>query len=268
MRALSRSSWTHRATRAALWLPLGAALAASAWQALQVRSAAAIGRRAAASTVAFEQGPPSAAVTVLVLGDSTGVGVGAHSPRHSLVGLLALDFPRARIVNRCRNGARVADLAEQFADLKARGERFDLVLVLAGGNDVLRLTPPGLLLDAARGTLRALRGLASTVVWLGSANVGASPRLLRPLAWYAERQTAQRVRLLAQAAREQDVAFIDFFQRRRDDLFAADPGRYFAADGIHPSSASYAHCYQALRRIARLGERLGAARPAGTPPED
>lgn len=245
--------------RIGLLLPVAATVAAAAWQAVQVRTATAIGRRVAARARAVQQNPQGATSRLLLVGDSTGVGVGAHAPSDSLAGLLAREHPLAHIVNRCRNGARTADLPAQFEDLERSGERFDLVLVLAGGNDVLRLTPPLSLEHAAQAAMVRLKRLGRTVVWVGSANVGGSPRLLPPLAWLAERQTRRCMQRLARTAERQQVQFIDFFQPRADDLFARQPQRYFAEDGIHPSSASYAHCYTELKRQVALAERLGPA---------
>ena len=81
--------------------------------------------------------PPAPAMRLLVVGDSTAVGTGASAPQASLVGLLAARFPSLLIQNRTRDGATFADVAAQLAG--ADLGRFDMVLVNAGGNDVIRL---------------------------------------------------------------------------------------------------------------------------------
>ncbi|MDP2819885.1 MAG: SGNH/GDSL hydrolase family protein [Polaromonas sp.] len=57
----------------------------------------------------------------------------------SLAGLIARDHPSLKIVNRAKDGAKLADIARQL-DMPG-DERFDAILVLGGGNDVIRLTP-------------------------------------------------------------------------------------------------------------------------------
>lgn len=72
---------------------------------------------------------------LLIVGDSTAVGTGASSPASSLAGLLAEQYPRLWIDNRARDGAKFADVLQQLSG----PERFDMVLVQAGGNDVIRM---------------------------------------------------------------------------------------------------------------------------------
>lgn len=247
-------------------------MAGSAWavarQTALLRNARRRGRQLAQRATAFEAAPRQAQRRVLLLGDSTGLGVGARRPQESLPGLLHAAFPQAQIVNRCHNGARVADLLRQAravrAQAKARGVDgpcFDVVLVLAGGNDVLHLTPLRGLEDDARALLHTLRGLARHVVWMGSADVGGSPVLRAPLNWLASWRTARTMQRLARTARAEGATFIDFSRERR---FGRDTDTYFAADGVHPSSASYRWCFEVLYRSVPLHAWLATA-PADDP---
>ncbi len=72
---------------------------------------------------------------LLSVGDSTAVGTGATVPQASVAGLLGQAFPRLQIVNRARDGAKFAAVMAQLDG----SEPFDIVLVMAGGNDVVRL---------------------------------------------------------------------------------------------------------------------------------
>ena len=72
---------------------------------------------------------------ILVVGDSTAVGTGASGPLASLPGLIGQRHPAWHIDNLASNGARYADVAQQ---LERAAAGYDLVLVLAGGNDVIR----------------------------------------------------------------------------------------------------------------------------------
>ncbi|MDO9358618.1 MAG: GDSL family lipase, partial [Polaromonas sp.] len=82
----------------------------------------------------FQVSPAGASATLLVVGDSTGVGTGASSPATSVAGLIARDHPFLKVVNRSTDGAKYADIARQLEG--PAGERFDAILVLGGGNDV------------------------------------------------------------------------------------------------------------------------------------
>ena len=96
----------------------------------------------------FRQRPDRPATRVLVVSDSTAVGTGAVDPRASIAGRIAQDHPDVEIVNLGADGARLADVLEQ---IRASGDvPFDLVLVQAGGNDVIRLaSAPRLEADCA-----------------------------------------------------------------------------------------------------------------------
>jgi lysophospholipase L1-like esterase len=231
---------------------------AVAWQTLHLRRAARRSRRIAGASPTFELRVPGARSRVLVLGDSTGVGVGAGSPSQSLPGLLADEFPDVEIVNACHIGARVADALQQLRPWLEANERFDLVLLFVGGNDVLRLTPWPQLQRAARLLLQHASQCASHTVWLGSANIGGAPLLKGPLAWWLGRRTGTLMRRLARLAHAHGARFIDFYQPRHRDIFARQPSLYFAEDGVHPSAASYRHCYEALKRQVPLPSLLAA----------
>lgn len=105
---------------------------------------------------------------LLVVGDSTAVGTGATAPQASVAGLLAEHFPSLQIDNRARDGAKFAELLAQLDG----EERFDMVLVMAGGNDVVRLRGlEALGSDVERVTQRA-RQRADLVVLMPAGNVG------------------------------------------------------------------------------------------------
>lgn len=266
------------ATRALGLLGLAGALGGIGWQLRRLAQGLRRGRRLAAAARPYERLPvdaPGVAVNpprrLLLLGDSTGVGVGADRPEQSLAGLLGEAFPGVAVLNRCESGARTADIARQAAPLAAAGERFDLVIVLAGGNDVIRHTPLGRLARDARDALTAAAQVASGaagVVWAGSANVGGSPLLARPLAWWLERRTLAAMARLGQEARAAGALFVDFCRPRADCVFARHAGLCFAGDGVHPSAASYRLCFQALLHEARLADRLGAPTPHPTEPPE
>lgn len=235
-------------------LSLGAGIALAgvvAWQAARLRAAVRRGHALAQLARPFEHRPGQPVARVLLLGDSTGVGVGAGRPEATLPGLLAAAYPQVEIVNRCRNGARTADALQQLLSPGAGG-RCDLALVLVGGNDVLHHTPHARLRRDAQALLAALALRARHVVWLGSANVGGSPVLPWPLAAWFTWRTRRTMGLLAGVARRGGAQFIDFFRPPGQDLFARRAGIYFAGDGVHPSAHSYRHCFEVLRRQAPL----------------
>jgi lysophospholipase L1-like esterase len=199
---------------------------------------------------------------ILLLGDSTGVGLGCEPARHSIAARLAADEPDADITNLCRTGARVADL---LAQLHAAPEPdFDLVLVFAGGNDVLRWTPLDRLAQQAAELLAALRTRSPQVVWAGMANVGRAPLFLPPLSWLLSARARRVNRLLRRCAGAGGARFVEFFREPLADPFSAEPQRYFGSDGVHPSAEAYAWCWRHMRpALARAWPASRVAGPSG-----
>ncbi|MCK7500846.1 MAG: GDSL-type esterase/lipase family protein [Comamonadaceae bacterium] len=137
--------------------------------------------------------PPRAFARCFVVGDSTGVGVGAGSAENSLAGLLASEFPEVQVVNVAATGARLIDAIGRAEDIAAQGERFDLVLLLVGGNDIFRHTRAKTMREQSRTLLACLgAGLARRTVWLGSANIGAAPVFAPPMSWWFAWRTSAR----------------------------------------------------------------------------
>jgi lysophospholipase L1-like esterase len=203
--------------------------------------------------------PADATLRMLNEGDSTGVGTGASAPRASLAGLLARDHPRLWIENRARDGATFSGAADQLA----RDGRFDIVLVLVGGNDVIRLRAPDSLRAYIERTVVLARERAEVVVLMPAGNVGNAPFFLPPLSW----EMTQRARLLHDLVRDvaqrRAVTYVNLFHERDDDPFVQRPLLH-ARDGLHPSDAGYLEWYRTLLLQADLAERLSAARARPT----
>ena len=224
-------------------LPLALALA---WQIRHLQIGLRRGLQMARHASVDECRPASPAARVLFLGDSTGVGVGAGRPEAPLPGLLGAAFPDVQITNRCRNGARVGDVLKHISSAQGTAANFDLALLLVGGNDVLRFTSLSKLAQQSEELLDGTAKTAKQTVWLGSANIGSSPRLIWPLNELLSQRTQRVMHLLSTLARRRGVDFIDFFRPREADFFARRADVFFADDGLHPSAASYQHSVDSL----------------------
>jgi lysophospholipase L1-like esterase len=198
--------------------------------------------------------PARPALRLLIVGDSTAVGTGASVPQASLAGLLAQAFPRLQIVNRSRDGALFAAVLEQLEGT----EPFDMVLVLAGGNDVVRLRGlQALRNDVEQVTLRALER-AAQVVLMPAGNVGNASFFPASVAWLMTWRSRQLHSLVDAAAARHGALHVNLFREAVDDPFVQRP-ELNAADGLHPSDAGYRLWFEELMVQARLSHRLSAA---------
>lgn len=202
-----------------------------------------IGRGLARKAVPYRQSGDPQGRRLLVLGDSTAVGTGASQPALSVPGRIGADRPGWHIDNRARNGARMRDLPAQLAEADAAP---DLVLLMAGGNDVIWGSDMGEVEAVLRRLLLDLRQRGARVLLMPCGDL-AHAQLLSPLApWMHRRSTALHA-AVARAAAGGLATVVDLRQPRDRDPFVLEPRRMHAADGLHPSDDGYAQWYRSLQ---------------------
>jgi lysophospholipase L1-like esterase len=247
MTALSKLSTAERAAWLLSLLALGVLLEMAVfWRGISRA------RRFAAVASPFERRLSAKGAMVLILGDSTGVGVGATRPEESVAGLFAADYPEADIINVAVSGARVADAITQVRTCLEAGLRFDLALLHIGGVDVVAHTPLHRLADDCDILMRELRRIAARIAWLGPPDLGLAPLFPRPYAWVMASRSRAVSRVLSAAAARHDVLFVDFSAPAHVAYFRKRRREHFAVDGFHPNSASYKYGYAAARRMLGL----------------
>ena len=241
----------HPAGRPLLWLALGVAvLATTGCAAWSMRDAAQLAR----ASEPFQASPGTPVASVLVVGDSTAVGTGASSPQHSVAGLIGRGNPALRIVNRATDGAKYEDFARQLAQ---SDERFDFVLVLGGGNDVIRLTGADKLRADVQRTDELARERGRTVVLMPPGNVGNAPFFWPPTSWLMTQRSQSLHAVVREAAQATGARYVNLYKPRAEDPFAQRPKELHARDGLHPSDAGYQEWMQELDRQAAMRAQLG-----------
>ena len=204
----------------------------------------------------FQHTPPNATLRLLIVGDSTGVGTGASSPQASLAGLLAQAYPRLRIDNRARDGATFEGVVQQ---LQADDARYDVVLIQAGGNDVIRLRGAGAMRDDIDRAVAIAAARAGRVLVMPAGNVGNAPFFFPPLSSLMTTRAERLHGFIQAAAQRHGAIYINLFQAPENDPFVQKPGLH-ARDGLHPSDAGYQVWFDELSRQAELAQLLAAAR--------
>ena len=178
-----------------------------------------------------------------MVGDSTAVGTGASTAADSLPGRMGQDHPQWRIDNLAANGAKFGDVVQQ---LERADGGYDLVLVLAGGNDVIRFTPEDTLRDQIQQAVALARRKGQQVVLMPCGNVGHAPFFVPPLSWAMSRRSEALHALAREVASAQQVHYVRLLKPRDQDPFVTRSQELNAADGLHPSSAGYAEWYREL----------------------
>lgn len=213
-------------------------------------------------------GTKGPALTLVVIGDSTGAGLGAARREDSYPVLLARllgEHYSVRLHVLARPGVRMAD-ARELATKVNRLEP-DIVLLGVGGNDAIHLTPLSRVESVARDTISLSQAAgADVVVALGpSMDAPAIPRPLRDAAAWRCRQVNAAIR---RAARGTGAVVVDL-HAEIGDAFRRDPERLYSADLFHPSSRGYALWAGALRQpLLDAAERRSGAAVGRAPGSD
>ncbi|MEO7762425.1 MAG: GDSL-type esterase/lipase family protein [Casimicrobiaceae bacterium] len=194
-------------------------------------------RTLAAASEPFSVAPTSAGARLLIVGDSTGVGTGASSPAMSVAGQLSSRLPALAIDNVAANGARFADVVAQLDAAGAR--RYDAVLIMAGGNDVMRLTAETKLRREIEDAAGRATKIAPMVIFMPSGNVGNAPFFFPPVSWWMSARSRLLHGIVREAAARNGAAYVNLYQPKETDPFAKEPKRLHAADGLHPDDAGY-----------------------------
>jgi lysophospholipase L1-like esterase len=209
----------------------------------------------------FEQHPSGAALRLLVVGDSTAVGTGASTPAHSVAGLLGTRYRSLWIDNRARDGAKFEEVPIQLsADGHTAG--YDVVLICAGGNDMMR----GTSMDALAASLERSFILANRQLKAGgvvlvqpAGNVGNAPFFFPPVSGLMSGRSRQFHTAVQAAAARHGVRYVGLYKEKAQDPFAQRKDLH-ASDGLHPSDAGYRVWYDELLAQTDLAQRLIAAR--------
>jgi lysophospholipase L1-like esterase len=218
-------------------------------------------RALARASTAFQQEPPAPMLRLLVVGDSTGVGTGATRPSASVAGLLGMAYPRLLVHNHARDGARFDAVPDQLA--AAIGyQGYDVVLIQAGGNDVIRGTDIAALaqvLDLSFSLAKARLLPGGVAIVQPAGNVGNAAFFLPPLSQLMRQRALELHTAVRRAAARHGVVFVNLYQEAAQDPFVQRP-QLHAADGLHPSDAGYRVWRDELLAQTDLAKRLAPAR--------
>ncbi|MEX2340922.1 MAG: SGNH/GDSL hydrolase family protein [Candidatus Paceibacterota bacterium] len=175
-------------------------------------------------------------VTVLVLGDSTAVGVGADEPALSVAGRLANHLDATFVENLSQSGAKSEDLKGQISS--ASKDSYKYILIQIGGNDIISFKSATKAAEELTDAVKTLPATENLIV-LSAGNVGGGtffPHFLRPL--YTKINLAYH-KSFARVVEEAGGTYVNLYVEPAKDPFVLQPERYLALDGLHPSSEGY-----------------------------
>ena len=179
--------------------------------------------------------------TMLVLGDSTAVGVGT-SPDFSLAGLMSAYFSTS-VENYAQSGAITEDLGGQV--YQAENQHYDLILIQIGANDIIHFRSLTAAAFELEQMLPILKRRSDRILLLTAGDVGNAKIFPWPLNLIISARTRDlRERFIA-VAKKENVVYVDIYAR--PDIFSSDPKRYYAPDMLHLSADGYGYWFSIVK---------------------
>jgi lysophospholipase L1-like esterase len=207
--------------------------------------------RMTSQTVPFERVSDDTSISLLVLGDSTAVGVGAGSPEESVPGRVAAYIGATYVENHAVSGSLVNDVPPQVT--KAALPQYRMILLQIGANDIVRFHDADKTATQLGSVLESLPP-ADSVIVISAGDVGTARIFSPPLRPLHTRVNQQYHAAFANAAQARGVTYIDLSQGPGAELFEKEPHRYFARDRFHLSSDGYGLWFDAIKEVLEKGE--------------
>lgn len=212
-----------------------------------------IGVQLVKDSTAYEQHPENPTHRVLVLGDSSGVGVGAVKSEDSVAGRFGAANPTADITNISVSGARLHDIATQLQDPRIqRDKKYDRIFLHIGGNDIVRATTMKQVERELPAVLGSVRPLSDDIVLIHGGNIGSAGIWPRPVGlWYSWRSRVANEIWEKAIVNDPVFTHANFYKDPSVDPFVIDMHQTFAADVFHPGSEGYRVWFEEIDRIGK-----------------
>ncbi len=183
--------------------------------------------------------------TMLVLGDSTAVGVGAKNSSTSVPGLMSTYLGMTYVENRAVSGSLIKDIHQQMESIQR--ERYDVILLQIGANDIVRFHKAEEASAELEPILTMLTKKTTKVIFITAGNVGGAPLIPPPLRPFYKYLSLDYHKHLEALGKKTGVMYINLYQEPSVDPFIKDPKKYFAEDSFHPSSDGYSVWFTTMK---------------------
>lgn len=184
--------------------------------------------------------------TLLVLGDSTAVGVGARSASDTVPAKVSHLFHSTYVENYAISGAVVADLTKQIANAKQK--KYDVILVQIGANDMIRFRNADATTKELENILENLKEKSATIILLSAGNLGGAPLIPHPFRKIYTNLNLRYHANFEEMSKRLGIIYVNTYSDPSVDPFMLNPQKYFAGDSFHPSSDGYEIWFEKVKQ--------------------
>ncbi len=207
-----------------------------------------ISRGIVTHTTPYSFSGSASGVSLLVLGDSTAVWVGADNPDDTIAAMLAKYIGATRVENRWVSWAVVADVYSQIEKVEAK--EYDYILLQIGGNDMTRLHDLGRVAKDYESLMLSLPKHKNLIV-MSCGNLGGARIFPSIIGYLYERVSRSYHAKFSEIVTRHGGVYIEIFDERAVDPFIREPELYLAPDLFHPSSIGYKYWFTKLESQIR-----------------
>lgn len=198
------------------------------------------------NTVKYENITDDKSKTLLILGDSTAVGVGVDKREDSIPALLSNKLKVTYTENKSVSGAKVSDLREQLQNIKLKN--YDYVLIQIGGNDIVAREDADKVGRELSEVIQSLPKGAKVIVQM-CGDVGVATLLPWFVRGYYTSLSLKYHTVFEKITKENGAVYINLYEDPETDPFVKSPEIYLAKDGFHPSSVGYKLWFSKLEKV-------------------
>jgi lysophospholipase L1-like esterase len=203
------------------------------------------------TTENFQRHDSGAKKKILVIGDSTAVGIGSSDSKYSIAGRFGEEYKDYHIETIATRGYKL----HQFIPFpRTINKKYDLILIQLGANDILRRTSYNEVEAQLETILKEAHKRSDNVVILHSGNIGLSPMFKFPFDHYITHRTRKVRDIYLELCKKTDTVYVDLFREKDKDLFSTDVKKYYAPDRLHLTDEGYGFWYSEVRKAMKKND--------------
>lgn len=184
--------------------------------------------------------------TLLVLGDSTAVGVGANQTSESIPALIAEKMQVTYTENYAVSGSVVSSLPSQIEQAKL--DHYDIIFIQIGANNIVARDDAKQIGVELEEILWKLKKRGEKIIFTTAGDVGGAPAIPYPIHYYYKNLSLSYHKEFEALAKKLAITYVNLYDDPRNDPFKQNSQEYFAKDGFHPSTLGYAYWFSKIER--------------------
>lgn len=191
---------------------------------------------------------------ILIIGDSSAVGIGSSSPETTIAGMIEKDIPGISITNKGVSGLKIIDMAQSAYSFPV--ESYDAIFLFIGANDIATFQSMKKIETSLRIVIKKLLELSPKVVMAHGGNFGVLPLFPWPLNQIYSIRTRKVRDVFVKLSHEFNVIYVDMYTTIEDFPYTINGEPVYASldYAFHPNDLGYKLWYEKIKNTGIIEE--------------